>query len=76
MGDQSNSFSNDVITISDLTIHLPNGLGLSAFNLPSIPCPIIVKLILNLDPTVIPHCVTHDSMPSLGVNYSALSKEV
>lgn len=67
----------DRIIISNLSIHLPNGLGPSAFGLTPPPaCPITLDLIINLHPTLIPLVATHDSMSSLGVNYSSVSKAI
>jgi dihydroneopterin aldolase/2-amino-4-hydroxy-6-hydroxymethyldihydropteridine diphosphokinase/dihydropteroate synthase len=67
----------DRITISNLSIHLPHGLGPSAFGLtPPPPCPISLDLIINLHPTLIPLVAGSDSMSSLGVNYSSVSKAI
>ena len=67
----------DRITISQLSIHLPNGLGPSAFGLASPPpCPILLDIIIHLKPHIIPLVSNYDSMASLGVNYSSVSKSI
>lgn len=67
----------DRITISQLYIHLPNGLGPSAFGLSTPPpCPILLDITIHLKPHIIPLVATHDSMASLGVNYSSVSKSI
>jgi dihydroneopterin aldolase/2-amino-4-hydroxy-6-hydroxymethyldihydropteridine diphosphokinase/dihydropteroate synthase len=67
----------DRINISSLSIHLANGLGPSAFGLvPPPPCPISLDITMNLHPTLIPLVATYDSMSSLGVNYSSVSKAI
>lgn len=67
----------DRITISQLSIHLPNGLGPSAFGLtPPPPCPILLDIIIHLKPHIIPLVSNYDSMASLGVNYSSVSKSI
>ena len=65
----------DQIRIADLSIHLPNGLGPSAFGLSTPPpCPILLDITIHLHPTLIPLVARSDSMSSLGVNYSSVSK--
>ena len=67
----------DRITISQLSIHLSNGLGPSAFGLTSPPpCPILLDIIIHLKPHIIPLVSNYDSMASLGVNYSSVSKSI
>ncbi len=67
----------DTITISNLSVHLPNGLGPSAFNLlPPPPCPALISMDIHLQPDIVPSCVEHDAMGGLGVNYSSVSKAV
>ena len=67
----------DTITISDLTVHLPNGLGPSAFNLtPAPPCPALISLDIHMQPSVVPSCTDNDAMSGLGVNYSSVCKAV
>jgi dihydroneopterin aldolase/2-amino-4-hydroxy-6-hydroxymethyldihydropteridine diphosphokinase/dihydropteroate synthase len=67
----------DQIQISDLSVFLPNGLGPSAFGLTTPPpCPILLDISINLHPALIPLVARSDSMSSLGVNYSSVSKAV
>lgn len=67
----------DRITISQLSIHLANGLGSSAFGLePPPPCPILLDVVIHLKRQIIPLVANHDSMASLGVNYSSVSKHI
>lgn len=73
------------ISITDLLIHLPSGIGLSAFSLPSQPCQVLVTITCHL----LPHCLKPskadkdgviDDWDTLGlgksVNYSALGKSL
>jgi dihydroneopterin aldolase/2-amino-4-hydroxy-6-hydroxymethyldihydropteridine diphosphokinase/dihydropteroate synthase len=73
------------ITINDLLVVLPQGIGLSAFSLPAQPCQILVSVTCHL----LPHCLkpsvsnkdgVSDDWDTLGlgksVNYSALSKSL
>ncbi|EIW69282.1 hypothetical protein TREMEDRAFT_30738 [Tremella mesenterica DSM 1558] len=65
----------DILQITDLSLHLPNGLGPSAFSLsPPPPCPVLLSVTIHLRPHVIPLCAQDDDMASLGINYSSLSK--
>lgn len=65
----------DRIRISDLQLHLPHGLGPSAFGLvPAPPCPALLSLEIELDDSVVPSCTTDDTMGGLGINYSSTSK--
>lgn len=65
----------DTISINDLQIHLINGLGASAFGLSTPPpCPISLTLHIRLKDGIVSE--DEDSMLGLGVNYSAVSKEV
>lgn len=67
----------DRITISSLSIHLAQGLSPSAFGLsPPPPCPILIDMTIHLRPEIIPLVASHDSMASLGVNYSSVSKSI
>lgn len=67
----------DTISIDSLIVHLPNGLGPSAFNiLPPPPCPAEITLHIQLEPHIVPSCVDHDDIGGLGVNYSSVSKAV
>ncbi|WVW82121.1 dihydropteroate synthase [Kwoniella bestiolae CBS 10118] len=67
----------DSVNLRSLSIHLPNGLGPSAFNLsPPPPCPIILNVSMKLRPGSIVDTATGDSMDGLGVNYSAVSKAI
>jgi dihydroneopterin aldolase/2-amino-4-hydroxy-6-hydroxymethyldihydropteridine diphosphokinase/dihydropteroate synthase len=65
----------DQVRIQNLSIHLPHGLGPSAFNLlPPPPCPIVLNVTISLRKDVVPNCVQNDNMNNLGVNYSSVSK--
>ncbi|WVR05742.1 dihydropteroate synthase [Kwoniella sp. DSM 27419] len=68
----------DSVNLSSLSIHLPNGLGPSAFNLidPAPPCPILLDLSFALRPRSIEDTAAGDVMSGLGVNYSAVSKAI
>ncbi|KAL7421054.1 trifunctional dihydropteroate synthetase [Cryptotrichosporon argae] len=67
----------DQIHIADLSIHLANGLGPSAFGLTTPPpCPVDVTLEIELLDAVVPGSVGSDTMAGLGVNYSSVSKAV
>ena len=69
--------ASDTITISELSIHLPNGLGPSAFGLsPPPPCPILLTARISLDPQVVPSSADSESMDGLGLNYSSVSKQI
>ncbi|OCF73643.1 dihydropteroate synthase [Kwoniella mangroviensis CBS 8886] len=71
------SLDSDSVNLSSLSIHLPNGLGPSAFNLsPPPPCPIILNISMSLRDGSILDTATGDSMSGLGVNYSAVSKAI
>lgn len=73
----SSSMPPDTITISSLTLHLPHGLGPSAFHLtPSPPCPALLSLTIHLVPNSVSATAAGDSMAGLGVNYSSVSKAV
>ena len=80
---QDGAFSS--ITINDLLVVLPQGIGLSAFSLLGQPCQILVSVTCHL----LPHCLkpsvsnkdgVSDDWDTLGlgksVNYSALSKSL
>lgn len=63
------------IIISDLQIHVPNGLGPSAFGLtPPPPCLISLTLEMILEDGII--STDEDTMSGLGVNYSSVSKQI
>lgn len=77
--------SSSSITITDLLITLPAGIGLSAFSLPDQPCQVLVTVTCHL----LPHCLEPspadkdgvvDDWDTLGlgksVNYSALGKSL
>lgn len=68
----------DYIEISSLSsLHLPDGLGPSAFGLsPAPPCPVSVSLRIHLNDQVVPSCLFDDTMGGLGINYSSVSKEI
>ncbi|OCF45288.1 dihydropteroate synthase [Kwoniella heveanensis CBS 569] len=68
----------DSVNLTSLSIHLPNGLGPSAFNLtdPAPPCPIYLSLNIQLREHSIQDTASGDSMSGLGVNYSAVSKAI
>jgi len=79
----SDAFSS--ITINDLLLVLPQGIGLSAFSLSAQPCQVLVSVTCHL----LPHCLkpsvsnkdgVSDDWDTLGlgksVNYSALSKSL
>ena len=67
----------DLVTISSLSLVLPNGIGPSAFGLcPAPPCPVIVDLVIRLADGIVAGCSQNDSMTALGVNYSSVSKEI
>ena len=67
----------DKIHISDLSLHVPDGLGPSAFNLlPAPPCPANLSLTVSLRSDVIPSCVGNDTQGGLGVDYSSLSRDI
>ncbi|WVQ97097.1 dihydropteroate synthase [Kwoniella sp. CBS 9459] len=68
----------DSVNLTSLSIHLPNGLGPSAFNLtdPSPPCPVYLSLNIQLRNHSIEDTACGDSMSGLGVNYSAVSKAI
>lgn len=67
----------DTISIHNLSVHLPKGLGPSAFNLdPAPPCPALISLDIHLNPKVVPSCVGEDTFSGLGVNYSNTSKAI
>lgn len=66
---------NGSIIISDLQIHLANGLGPSAFGLSNPPpCPISLTLEMILEEGII--SADEDTMLGLGVNYSSVSKAI
>ncbi|ORX40894.1 Dihydropteroate synthase-like protein [Kockovaella imperatae] len=67
----------DQIMIADLALHLPTGLGPSAFNLnPPPPCPANLSLSISVNDNVVPSCVVDDTQGGLGIDYSSLSKEI
>ncbi|WVQ71053.1 dihydropteroate synthase [Cryptococcus sp. DSM 104548] len=67
----------DTINISSLAVHLPKGLGPSAFHLtPPPPCPVSISLTIHLFPGSVKATSEGDDMAGLGVNYSAVSKAV
>lgn len=68
----------DTITVADLELQLPNGLGPSAFGLPagSVACPVSLSLQLNLHPSCVPTSVSSDTMSALSVNYFSVSQMV
>ncbi|ODO07366.1 dihydropteroate synthase [Cryptococcus wingfieldii CBS 7118] len=67
----------DTINIASLAVHLPNGLGPSAFHLtPPPPCPVSISLTIHLFPGSVKATSEGDDMTGLGVNYSAVSKAV
>lgn len=67
----------DRISLTQLSLHLPSGLGPSAFGLvPPPPCPLLLDIDLDLAPHVVPASVGEDTMSGLGVNYSSVSKAV
>ncbi|WVF70737.1 dihydropteroate synthase [Kwoniella sp. CBS 6097] len=68
----------DSVNLTSLSIHLPHGLGPSAFNLvdPAPPCPISLSLAIQLREHSIEDTACGDSMSGLGVNYSAVSKAI
>ena len=85
MQDQAPDASSSSITITDLLITLPGGIGLSAFSLPGQPCQVLVSVTCHL----LPHCLEPspadkdgvvDDWDTLGlgksVNYSALGKSL
>jgi dihydroneopterin aldolase len=69
------STMNGSIIISDLQIHLANGLGPSAFGLAKPPpCPLSLTVEMILEEGVI--SADEDTMLGLGVNYSSVSKAI
>lgn len=69
--------SPDKLTIKDLSLHLPHGLGPSAFNLlPPPPCPAILNVEISLDPRVVPSSTGDDTMAGLGLNYSSTTNAI
>jgi dihydroneopterin aldolase/2-amino-4-hydroxy-6-hydroxymethyldihydropteridine diphosphokinase/dihydropteroate synthase len=65
----------DTISVSDLQVHLANGLGPSAFGLTAAPpCPISLTLDMHLEEGIT--SADEDTMLGLGVNYSSVSKQV
>jgi dihydroneopterin aldolase/2-amino-4-hydroxy-6-hydroxymethyldihydropteridine diphosphokinase/dihydropteroate synthase len=67
----------DQIKIQSLSLHLPNGLGPSSFNLtPPPPCAINLTLTLTIDPLIIPRFATDDTFTPLSINYSTVSKSI
>lgn len=71
------SHKGDTINITSLALHIPQGLGPSAFNLtPPPPCPAYLTLSIRIDDRVVPSCSSNDAFGGLGINYSSLSKEI
>lgn len=72
------SAMSDTITVSELSLQLPKGLGPSAFGLPagSVPCPVLITLRLQLHPSCVPTSVSSDTMSALSVNYHSVSEVV
>lgn len=67
----------DRITVSGLTCHLAHGVGPSAFGLsPPPPAAVILDVDIDLHPHIVPASVHEDDMPTLGVNYSSVSKAI
>ncbi|WWC58426.1 dihydropteroate synthase [Kwoniella dejecticola CBS 10117] len=67
----------DSVNLESLSIHLPNGLGPSAFNLSPPPaCPITLNISMRLIASSIRDTAEGDSMSGLGVNYSVVCKQI
>ena len=67
----------DCLRIGALSLQLPNGIGPSAFGLtPAPPCPANLTVSLDLREDVVPSCVNDDTQGGLGVDYSAMSKQI
>lgn len=69
--------SHTSVSIQNLLVPIPTGIGLSAFSLPSQPCYLQVSITAHLDPSAISQSAVQDDLPNgNSVNYSELGKKI